>query len=378
MTAVVPLLPGYLAWSRDQGVTDALRETLVLTCCDRLARVLRWLGERDPPRAATIEARMRGLPDEALMRALTAPESGFRLGYDGADRVESTAAYLEQVLTAEECRLGGCDAAGGPVWTALGDRCFTPGGKVLVAPELEGIVIDFASPNALGTLPHIAGAAEPIDAGDREVALGRIGDALDIVQRTGGGAHRMVHAFTRVIVVRSDPSAPGFYTSASSTLSLGRAVVRNPFVVAATPSELADGLVHEAIHCVCDLSEIHDGRWLVGDRDVYHNRLPSPWTGRSLDLHTYLQACWVWFGLWHFWAQALEADAIEAADGLRCVGRAYQGFAGGEAVERLAPYRAMIRHDLADALGTAQAALRDRMDRWGREVACALDQPATP
>jgi hypothetical protein len=232
------------------------------------------------------------------------------------------------------------------------------------APRIGGIVIDFESPWALGKLPHIAGEAEAITPANRATALDRIGAAVDLLEAASARAAVATRQFTQVIVVRSDPSRPDFYTSASSTLCLGRAVMRNPFVTDASPSEVVDGLVHEAIHCICDLTEINDGPWLAGGKDAYHVKVASPWTERQLDIHTYLQACWVWYGLWHFWAQAIKTEAVATDAGLRCLGRAFRGFAGGAASTRILPHRALIDPAVFDAIDGAQAALLRRMADW--------------
>src|SRR5438046_1158509 len=38
----------------------------------------------------------------------------------------------------------------------------------------------------------------------------------------------------------------------------------------------------------------------------------SPWIGAMLRLEPYLQACFVWFGLAHFWAMARNGSPFEA------------------------------------------------------------------
>jgi hypothetical protein len=216
-------------------------------------------------------------------------------------------------------------------------------------------VIDAMSPRATGRLVHIAGEAAPIAPGDFAVALERIGAALAMIRGANGRTWAMVRRLTDVIIVRNDPSAPAHYTSASTTLCLRRPVLRNPFVEAARVCELADGLVHEAVHCACDIAEMHDGHWL--DPAAYDMRIASPWTGRRLDLHTYLQACWVWYGLWNFWLAALERGAVAADEGARCLARAYGGFHQGAAVERLDASGDVVREDLREALAAAQAAV---------------------
>jgi hypothetical protein len=368
-------LTSYFGWEDRCDFVNALQESLVEAQCSRFERVVRALRTLDANRAEKLIERFSRLPEQSFLRVFMAPETGYRLGYDGADHSDRTAAYLESVLFAEELRLGLVEHRGGPVWSALGDT-YVPGKdgiaseaheectlsfdprRTYVAPVVDGIVVDFASPNALGKLVHVAGDAAPMSAGNALTSLERVQRAIRLIDRASAGARAMFGAFTSVIIVRYDPSARNFYTSASTTFCLKRPVLRNPFVPSATISEIADGLVHEAIHCVCDAVEIREFRWLTGDErspELSAVKIRSPWTERPLDLHTYLQACWVWYGLWNFWLAALSTEAHDAAETVRCASRAYRGFHGGAALERLESARVHVLPAVVEALAEAQS-----------------------
>ncbi|MBT2188041.1 hypothetical protein [Sphingobium nicotianae] len=345
----------------------------MMTCSDRFARMLHRLAEEDSGRARELQERIERLPDDALIRLLMAPESGFRFGYR-RDHVDETARFLEDALTAEEVRCGHRPPPDRICWSALGDLCFRGAADApYLAPRIDGIVVDFESPWVFGKLPHIAGEAERISVAHRGTALDRIAAALHLLEGASTRSAIAMQGLTRVILVRSDPTRPDFYTSASTTLCLARSVLRNPFVASATPSELADGLVHEAIHCACDLVEISDGLWLPGGGDSYHVKVASPWTGRALDIHTYLQACWVWYGLWHFWARAIESEAVPTEEGLSFLARAFRGFADGTAVAQLMPHRALIAPAVLEALEIGQGALLGRMTDWEHDLSRTLE-----
>lgn len=366
------LIP-YFAWEERDQLVSSLQATLVETHCSRFERMIRALTALDERRCEQIIERLSRLPESSFVRLFMAPETGSRMGYDGAALADRTAGYLESALLAEEVRDGVIESAPQAAWSALGDY-YAPGPndpdrdlgsptsfdprRKYVAPSIDGIVVDFASPSATEKLPQIAGDAARISEDARLTSLERIRRAIDLIDRGSRGAYQMLKAFTSVIVVHYDPSTPGFYTSASTTFSLKRPVLRNPFVPGATISEIADGLVHETIHCVCDLVEMREGRWLLGDETAQQLaaiKVASPWTQRPLDLHTYLQACWVWYGLWNFWIAVLDANAHEAEDAVRCAARAYRGFHDGAALERLSVARAHVRSDVFEALAGAQA-----------------------
>lgn len=369
-------LTRYFAWRDDGTLTAAMEATLVDASSARYAHLVQRLATRDPARADALGKAFGALPDDAFLRVLLAPETGYRLGYDPGDALTETADYLETAIAVEAAILGQAPVPAKPAWSARGDHYF-PGeaGAIVaartddvfdprrpyVAPALHGMIVDASSPRAVGKLVHIAGQAAPIAPAHLAAALDRIDAALAVVRETDAAAWRTLTGLTDVIVVRSDPSVPEHYTSASTTLCLRRPVLRNPFVAAARVCDLADGLVHEAIHCACDISEMVDGPWL-NDASAYGTYVFSPWTGRRLDLHTYLQACWVWYGLWNFWLAALEEGTIAPDDAAYCLARAYRGFYGALAVDRLLAATPWIAPRLLAALASAQAAVLAQAD----------------
>jgi HEXXH motif-containing protein len=87
---------------------------------------------------------------------------------------------------------------------------------------------------------------------------------------------------------------------------------------------LVDALVHESIHSLLYLVEAREPFYLSSvARRAYTAR--SPWTGRDLSLHSYVHACFVWFGLWNFWRQA-SRDAEAAIIQNELANRARGGF----------------------------------------------------
>jgi HEXXH motif-containing protein len=87
---------------------------------------------------------------------------------------------------------------------------------------------------------------------------------------------------------------------------------------------LIDALVHESIHSLLYLIEAREPFYLSSDaRQACIAR--SPWSGRSLSLHSYVHACFVWFGLWNFWHQAPRSCQTTVAR-TRLEDRARRGF----------------------------------------------------
>jgi hypothetical protein len=68
--------------------------------------------------------------------------------------------------------------------------------------------------------------------------------------------------------------------------------------------------VHESIHSF--LYIIEEKYHFLADRSATGPiKVTSPWTGRVLDLHSFLHACHVWFGLWQFWGRAIHAGVFD-------------------------------------------------------------------
>ena len=63
---------------------------------------------------------------------------------------------------------------------------------------------------------------------------------------------------------------------------------------------IVDALVHETIHSLIYMIELF-APLCTDQRKALSHFGVSPWSGRTLDLHSLLHACFVWFGLWNFW-----------------------------------------------------------------------------
>ncbi|WP_189278782.1 aKG-HExxH-type peptide beta-hydroxylase [Kitasatospora griseola] len=83
-----------------------------------------------------------------------------------------------------------------------------------------------------------------------------------------------------------------------------------------------DALVHEAVHGLLYMIEEQES-WFT-DRAAWRtSSMRSPWSGRDLPLHSFVHACFVWFALLCFWADA----ELDGADGM--FRQASKGFESG-------------------------------------------------
>ena len=174
------------------------------------------------------------------------------------------------------------------------------GRESYVAPVLpNGTTVDTASPRTVEDLREISGGGVPFAVDEARVALERLTAADAVLGALPSSWDTLVRSQTTVIVCRNDPSSQGF-SSASTRLALGRPVFRNPHLPDATVADIVDGWVHEAVHGLLDTLELSEPLVRRGAADDCPS-VPSPWTGRALDLDTYVHAMFVWFALWHLW-----------------------------------------------------------------------------
>lgn len=288
---------------------------------------------------ARLSRLVRALPEISLDRIKTAPETAYRLLYGEATDLVF---FLGSAL-AEGARLGQLDQVPEPVWTALGDHYFPPGPstgcasstedhlqfsehRVFGAPRLSnGIPVDHVSPFAmrrigLKTTEYVAFAEEELRA-----TLSKLEVALAGIATASPQAAALVHEFTRVLVLRKDPADAHGFGSFSTERLIGRMAFANAHEHFADPARLANGLVHEAIHAMLYIVE-ERAHFMVDRASAEHVTVQSPWSGRWLEVHSFLHACLVWFGLWTFWRQAEDTGAFPQARAMQLRDAAHAGF----------------------------------------------------
>jgi len=219
---------------------------------------------------------------------------------------------------------------------------------------VAGIPVDFASPYSVGR--DIPAEVEHVDyaPAEREEVLERLTNALDEVGGAAETALALVHLFTRVIVVRKDRAAAARFVSASSPRYVGRTVLVNP--EHASAEELAEAIVHEAIHgllsCVAlQRPFVLDHAWMAGSRVV------SPWTGNNIPLDALVDACFVWYGVWNLWRCVSMRGSRGRPEVARLMKRAVSGFHRGSLVALLESSHAAVSNDVILAVRQLQDAI---------------------
>jgi hypothetical protein len=371
-------LPKLLRWDDNPEVDAMIADLAVIyyqRSADGLGKALGQIRQADPYAYDCISGRLKDLPDSIYLRLLGAPHTWFLVTDCEAQRhkPQEIAFYLNQALAAEVIRAGDTVELRQGVWSCLGDYYFPSqnlgttstlrwqNDAPFVAPCLPGgIPVDFWSPWARGKLPEIPGTDSDMKQPEIVQIWQKLDRGLRAAQHVCPTTIKVLTCFCKVIVARQDPTITE-HRAASSPTTIGRPVLRNPQLLAATEMELIDSIIHETIHAIIDIVNLEQP--LMLDRSVLTiQRGNSPWTGRSLDLYTYIHACLVWYGLWHFWSRAWGRDIFPDPAVFHYMQLSAKGFMSPDLLEPLLKTRQAIAPSLIDLISDMQKCIQSNLN----------------
>jgi hypothetical protein len=277
------------------------------------------------------------LPVRSLDRIFAAPETAHKLLCEPRTHFS----HFINSLIAEHRLLGSAVDSGEPVWTALFDYQLWPPehgvsrSRNVVALRLRnGIPIDLWSPQAEHAYFPPDGSSLPLSAEEAERARQRLEQAFDAIACISPTASDLIERYVKVVILRKGVNG-NLLTSCSYDHFTGKMGLLNLHSTAVTLHEIMNGLVHEAIHSF--LYMLEEGRPFFASEEVsYGQKLQSPWSGRELPLHSFLHACYVWYGLWLFWKKAVEAGFEPLTESRAMLNDARGGFFKPETHDRVA------------------------------------------
>lgn len=380
--AMLASLPEVFAWRDADPSAISVAVLGYSTAARRFESALDFIGRYDEPLSLSMREGFRALPSGSRSRFLIAPETVYRVSRLRKEPAKCIS-LLCQFLNAEE----GCNGAamsGRSYWTSLGDSYFidstiTPAedpmtwssDRPFVAARLGSrIPVDFFSPNVASakqtTLP-----GEYLEFTENETGIvwHRLVDAFNRIEKVSSNAARLIKEFVRVIIPLKVRSGAG---STSERSFPGRVLLQG--VETCTLANLASALVHEAIHQFLYLLE-YEGTFVLREPE---GGVRSPWSGRSLPLHSFFHACFVWYGLANFWHQASTCGkgTFDEQQTQRELERCLLGFRGQNPISALGSNAAMVRSDALQIACTLQDRLRSVLELWPeRRVARAVGEP---
>lgn len=369
--SILRKLPDIFAW--DESCRDHLANLQILArsvAVRQFRSCLDYISRYDQSLFRSMLATFTELPLGGKLRFLTAPETFYRIRRLRKEPVDSIVA-LCNFLNGEAAfqSLGPMDK---DYVTALGDFYYSEaagesltadGGKgdgvpknAFVGPRVCGIPIDFASPN-------VANAQETDDpqvyleysAEEKALVCANLEEGLRRIERVSAAAADLIKQHVKVIIPlkAADRSETG---STSQPRFPGRVLLRG--VEHGLFGWMASALVHEAMHQVLYILE-WAATFTVGDADVKATVIKSGWTGRDLPPHSYIHACFIWYGVSNFWLRARSSDAYAPNIIERQMAKSMAGFQEQNPVERLALCNGMVRYDVLKAAGMLQGRLKE-------------------
>lgn len=280
------------------------------------------------PEVSESVARMTDLPQGSIERILTAPDTFQRLKEACSGNIRGFNRFLQISIAVEESFLGGTLPLAKNRWSALGDyfdgqlsipsnhdSICNSGTDRYFAPLLDGRVpVDaysiFAHRSMTGGDAQQAeyGLSASYSAAEMNEIMNKLQETVRFMGQISPIAVKFVLENTSTVVVRNDAFNGGSFVSSSCNGFIGQIVLLNAHLSHVDSALLAESLIHETIHNVMLRMELLEPTLRDPSRPL--PRVTSPWSGRQLSYHTFLQACFVWFGIASFWKAALGKDVF--------------------------------------------------------------------
>jgi HEXXH motif-containing protein len=357
-----------LSWRAAADSIASLDNLYFISATNELTSCFAFLNECKAG-SATLAA-LQELPEEALHRLLSAPETYCVAVTRGMRSPGAIKVFLDDAVLAEKARSLDKVLAPNGHWTALGDCCIDH-----YPPRQWRDVVSqkgehrFESP-ALNDTIHIdlACATRPfapwgnkeslihLSAPELKRSIARLDFVMEEIGSFCPNASIAVETFTRSIILRKDTENTRSLFSASSNAAVGRTLLVNPHSAQVDTGELAEAVVHEAIHSVLSIFEFEHPLFFADKYDPLV-KISSPWTGANLHPHAFLHACFVWYGLMQLWKQArnsIQVDSRWVDNRLRYIS---DGFSKGTLTDRLRSCRSSVNTEIFHLLDELQDSL---------------------
>jgi HEXXH motif-containing protein len=163
----------------------------------------------------------------------------------------------------------------------------------------------------------------------------------------------LVSTAIKILEVRKDTADPGGFASSSWPRMAGRAALTNAHRPDLEDAWVTDALVHESIHALLNMVEPLYPLYRLRSA-AFEFGANSPWSGRFLKMHSYVHACFVWFGLWCFWSLAVERATVPVEIGEPFRDRARQGLEQGNLLAALGEGKNFLTDEVIHAVHTIE------------------------
>jgi hypothetical protein len=351
--STIHLMPDVLRWEKaSQAGLDTVFDNYVAFIGQVLGNALKDLERQDRNLADHLVGQLQTVSPPDLLRVILAPDFTYRLLWRRPDRIQRVAEYLNQALDVQGV-IGGREEADHEASNALGIKI--PGLPPLDLDSPNVTSTEFAPDAACGEVRF-----QPLSTEVRPIVADRVATAWQQISGTSRLVADFIAKFVQDIVLQDDYDGKAF-SGGSSHGCIGRVVIGNPHLDCVTEILLADTLVHESIHALLYM-QVSRAPW-GASRGAFTEvaRVVSPWTGAPLRVTSFLQACFVWYGLLHFWSLAHEANTfrgVQEAHNRLALARA--GFVGPSLLDGISSRdRKNVSDDVSSAIEIMQARVKE-------------------
>ena len=355
-----------LEWKDRTMLVDAIRRDHLVQLEGMFHRWSEDLTRNEPANVEAIIELLRSLPQAAYERFLIAPSTYSKLFNDRETQATGKVDFVLQALQAELCR-STSRRAEQPLWTALGDLYIPPSSdrQPSRAPHLfDSIAVDFDSPHSGISMPGGPERLDPIPHAHRTQVVKNLVDAMCGIEHVAPHAADLILTTTKAIACKRDLIDRHSFGSSSWSWQIGKVGLSNPDLDSVTVEMLANALVHESIHSILYMIEVH--KPFICLKEAERTQITSPWSQRSLYLPSFLHACFVWFGLFSFWERARGVGVFNEHESQILHTRSGAGFLDGPLVARLDGVKESLDPDVLRAIAFMQETVLGQMSMvWG-------------
>jgi hypothetical protein len=297
MAEFIERLCGVLEW-KENAFADTILEKYYRHLVEGLEPALATLAVCDPDAAEVTRLLLKSLNPAQRMDFISAPHiAATIISPEMFRRSENRNLFLKTLgITA------GCISDNAvPLYNQRGELA---GGAHAVPPKND-FRISFGGDLPIPFMDRGGNSLSPIQEDDVKHILGKVAGAGSLIRNVNEKAYAFSRQHTEVLAFRYESQYPADFSSGSFQSLPGFSLICNCHLPTVSEAELADAIIHEAIHSIIYQFESF-GEPLRREGKRTDFQVVSPWTGATLGVESFAQACLVWFGLLHFWKSARD------------------------------------------------------------------------
>ncbi|OAI57762.1 hypothetical protein AYO50_00015 [Acidobacteria bacterium SCGC AG-212-P17] len=313
MAEFIERLREVLRWE-DSSFSATIRNEYYGHLMEGVEPAVAMLASFDPAAAEATQCLLEALTPAQLLDFISAPHIAAKIiSPEMFRRSEDQNLFLKALGIC-----AGCISDDVPLYNQRGEPILSAS----LAPPADPYRVSFGGDLPVPFMDRGGNCLSPVSTDDAERILGKVAGAGRLIQTVNENTHGFSIRHTEVLAFRYESEYPADFSSGSFQTLPGFSLICNCHLPAVSEPEVADAIIHEAIHSIIYQFEAFGEPLRRRDRPADFQVI-SPWTGSRLGVESFAQACLVWYGLLHFWKMACDRAGQPTA----LYERARKGFA---------------------------------------------------